>query len=153
MTGARNLFLKKRMYKRNIIVVGMMICFIVSFLPVTGSWYLSLNGRTDLSRLVISAMAVKKHLDQKTSQKEIARSIDNIFKELKIATGKIKGKKDSEKSRIQLTRIVPEFPLLSEHFRLKITQKYLYKITNKHNFYQSILLPPESPPPQIEFVI
>jgi len=147
MTGARDLFLR-RIHKRNIIAVGMMICFIVSFLPVTGSWYLSLNGQTDLSGLVISAMTVKKHLDQKTSQKEIARTIDNIFKELKFATGKIRVKKDSEKSRIHLTRIVPEFPLQPEHFRLKIAQEYFYKITDKHSSYQSILILIDPPPPR-----
>jgi len=147
MAGKKNFFLI-RMNKRDIISIGMMIFFIAAYLPVTSSWHISMKGRLDLSRLVISAMTLKTHLTETTSEKKRAQSIDAVFKELKFATGKIKVKNSPEKNKIHLTQIVPEFPLRSESFRMRVVQTYLYKITEIKKLYQSISLFIDPPPPK-----
>jgi hypothetical protein len=151
MTGRNNLFFK-RMNKRDIISIGMMICFIVSYLPVTSSWYISLNGRLDLSRLVISAMTMKNHIDRKSPEKELARSIDSVFKELKIATGQVKIHKTPEKKALLLTEILPEYPVLKFLSNLNSYQDFFILIPYKNVFYQTDQLPPEPPPPELMFV-
>ncbi len=147
MAGKTTLFLRK-FNRKEIIAMVMIICFIVSYLPVTQSWYLSLNGRSDLSRLVISAMAVKKHLEQKTSEKAVAQSIDLIFKELKIATGITKIKLAPGKPKVLLTEIVPEFPLVPESFRFRMFQDYLDTIWSRMTLYHSISLSIDPRPPR-----
>lgn len=136
------------MNKRDIISIVMMICFIVAYLPVTSSWYISVKGRLDLSRLVMAATTLNAHIDKKTSEKKLARSIDIMFNELKFATGKIKVEKGPEKSEVLLTEILPEFPLIPKSFRIKVVQRSLYNITDNNNFYQSISLFVDPPPPK-----
>lgn len=138
--------------KQGIISIGVVICFIVSFLPLAGSWYLSLEGRTDLSRLVISAVTVKKNLDKKLPEKKIAQSIDNIFKELKFATGQVKMSTTPEQKLIRLAKIIPEYPVLNRISILNAYQDFFVLIPYKNVFFQTHRLPPELPPPETMFV-
>ena len=140
------------MNKRDIISIGMMICFIVSYLPVTSSWHISMKGRLDLSRLVISAITMKTHFDQKTSEKKRARSIDAVFKELKFATGQVKLHKTPGKKPIHLTENLPEYPVLSALSGLNAYLDSFILIPHKNVFYQNDLFPPDTPPPELRFI-
>lgn len=151
MAGKKNFFLI-RMNKRDIISIGMMICFIVSYLPVTSSWHISMKGRLDLSRLVISAMTLKQHFAQKTSEKKLARSIDAVFKELKFATGQVKLHKTPGKKPIHLTEILPEYPVLKALSGLSSYPDFFILVPYKKVFYQTDQSPPDPPPPELRFI-
>jgi hypothetical protein len=151
MAGKKNFFLVW-MNKRDIIAIGMMICFIIAYLPVTGSWHISMKSRLDLSRLVISTMTLKQHFAQKTSEKEISRSIGTMFNELKFATGQVKLHKTPEKKPIHLTEILPEYPVLSVLSGFDPFPDFYILIPHKKIFYQNDALPPDTPPPELRFI-
>lgn len=148
--------------KKHMTAAVMLVCFSFSYLPVTGSWYMSMNGRSDLSRLIISAMMVKKQLFQNASNKEISnketskkdldRSMQLVFKELKIATGQVKVGETHKKSAITLTEIVPDFPVPGIRPILNSCQDYFILISYKNIFHKFDQFPPDPPPPEHLFV-
>lgn len=140
-----------QMHKQRIISIGMMFCFAVAYLPVTNSWYLSLNGRANLTRLVISAVSIKMQQDKKILRKELPRSFDNMFRELKIAVGLEKVQKSPEKKVISLTVIFPECPVLKIQSMPNTYHDSSNLIPYINVFYQTEQFPPEPPPPECVF--
>jgi hypothetical protein len=130
-----------------LITLWMILCFSVSYLPVTNSWYLAMNGQDNLSRIVASVVRAKIELDEKTSAETVNQTINNIFKELKIATGIIKVQNPPRKGKISLIEINPDKPLQPAPFRLLVDKRQLYALSTNHKNYQSVSLSIETPPP------
>ncbi len=139
-------------HRRRIIAFWMILCFGVSYLPVTNSWYLSMKGREDLTRLVTSMVRVKIDVDQKIPAGEFHQTMDKMFTELKIATGKVKIENTPEKGKVLLVEIVPEFALQPGLFRLCVDQKRLYSVSDQDQTHPSIFLTIDTPPPENRFV-
>lgn len=145
MIHCRNIL---RDHKR-LIALFMAISFTVSYLPVTDNWLISFKGRANLSALVISAMAVKKVFGTKNETRELAGSLNSVFKELKIATGQIRPIKEQKSGPVFLTEIHPEYPLLSDLSSLSADSGTGQSVPDLQTFYQSIILSPDPPPPEI----
>jgi len=135
--------------RRRMIALCMAICFTVSYLPVAGHWLVSFKGRADLSALVVSAMKVKALVSGSSSKKEVSHSVNFVFNELKIAAGIVKVKKKPEKDSVQLTEIVPEFPIKPLSGQLILYDNFLGLIIEPdQNIYPfSPLIDP--PPPRL----
>ncbi len=138
--------------KKHMIAAAMLVCFSVAYLPVTGTWYLSMNGRSDLTRLIVSAIMVKKHVFQVSSPKDLDRSMQSIFKELKIATGQLKRHETHKKSAVSLTEIVPDFPVPGMRLMFSAYPDFFVLMFNKKNVYKIDPFPPDLPPPEHVFV-
>ncbi|NWH05644.1 hypothetical protein [Desulfobacter latus] len=134
---------------KRLIVLFMAISFAVSYLPVTDNWLISFKGRTNLSALVISAMAVKKVFGTKNETRELAGSLNLVFNELKIATGQVRPVKEQKNGPVLLTEIHPEYPLSSNLSSLSADFGTGQRVPDLQSFYQSIILSPDPPPPEI----
>ncbi|MFH2093476.1 MAG: hypothetical protein ABIJ31_14045 [Pseudomonadota bacterium] len=139
---------KNRANQQRIIALWMMFCFMVSYLPVTHSWYLSLKGRDDLAQIVVAVVQAQIDIKKNAPVKDRKQALDNIFKELKIATGKITVMPAPDKGGILLTQINPEIPLLQTSFRLRVDKTHFYTIMNEIKQYQSIFLTIDPRPPE-----
>ena len=126
----------------------MLGCFIIAFLPVTGSWFLSFNGRSNLAALVISASRIKPSAVASGCEKETSESLRRLFIELKIATGQVKLKKAKDKGKIGLIKILPQFPIRPAPFKLRIIQKLTGLIFEPDFHYISISHSIDPPPPR-----
>lgn len=134
---------------KHIIWLCMLVCFTMAYLPITSTWFLSFNGRSDLSALVTCAVRIKtKALEPTSSPKKIAQSLKALVKELKIAAGLAKVEKIPDKNKICLIEIMPEFPVKPAPFRLKIIQKSVGTIFEPDHSYTSVLLLIDPPPPR-----
>lgn len=134
--------------RHRIICFLMVMCFSVSYLPVTNYWYVSIKGQEDLTRLVALMARAKINIDNKQSPEAVNQAIDSLFKELKIAAGIVQPDPPLEKGKITLVEISPEFPVHPVMFRLRIDKKQLYGLTGHDPFYQSICLSIDTPPPE-----
>jgi hypothetical protein len=119
---------------------------------VTGTWYLAMSGRSDLTRLIVSAMMVKKQVIQDTANKDLDRSMQSIFKELKIASGQIKRHETHQKPTVCLTEIVPDFPVPGMRLVLTAYPDFFILMSDKKKVYQTDPFPPDLPPPERLFV-
>jgi hypothetical protein len=125
----------------------MILCFAVSYLPVTNSWYLAINGQDNLTRILTSVVKTKIALNEKTPAEQVNQTINNIFKELKIAAGIIKAKVPPKKNKISLIEINPDKALQPAFFSL-IHGKQLYALSIHYKRYKSVYLSIETPPPR-----
>ena len=130
-----------------IISLWMILCFAVSYLPVTNSWYLAISGQDNLTRILAGIVKVKIELDEKTPAEQVNQTINNMFRELKIATGIIKVRTPPPKNKISLIEINPDKPLQPGSFSL-IPRNQLYALSISYKKYQSVYLPIETPPPR-----
>jgi hypothetical protein len=147
LTGSRH---RAKTHQR-IIAFVMLLCFAVSYLPVTNYWYLTFNGTQDLTRLLASMIRVKIDMDHQTPDRSVNQNLDNMFKELKIATGQIAPETPSGTGKIALVQIAPEFPLKPSPFSLYMYKKYQFCLYLFENNYQSVFLSIDTPPPEILF--
>ncbi len=152
MTGKKNLY-SIRINKKCIISFCVVICFIVSYLPVTQSWYISLANQSNLSRLIISAIKVKKQILHGASDKEVSRSMRSIFHELKLATGQINLNKIPKKKSINLTEIKADLPVPGLSQYSYCYDDFFSLIVYESIFYQLDQLPPDPPPPEHNFTV
>lgn len=134
--------------KQRIISMCMLGCFVIAYLPVAGTWFLSLNGRSNLAALVISASRINSPVVASGCEKETSESLSRLFKELKIATGQIKIKKVPDKGKISLIKILPQFPIRPAPFESRIIQKMTGLIFEPDFHYISIFLSIDPPPPR-----
>jgi hypothetical protein len=148
LTGSRH----RAKFHQRIIAFVMLLCFAVSYLPVTNYWYLTFNGTQDLTRLLASVIRVKIDMDDQTSDRSVNQNLDNMFKELKIATGQIAPETPAGTGKIALVQIAPEFPLKPAPFSLFMNKRHQMCLYMFENNYQSILLSIDTPPPEISFV-
>jgi hypothetical protein len=133
---------------KQIISFWMILCFAVSYLPVTNSWYLSIKGREDLTRLLASVARTQMAFDREEHAETVSQTMADMFTELKIAAGIIRKDTPPEKGSISLVHIVPEFPVQPLPFKLKVDKKQYDHLFCLSKNYQSVFLPIDTPPPE-----
>ncbi len=126
----------------------MLACFTMAYLPVTSTWFLSLNGRSDLAALVVSAVKVKPNMADSPSKKELSRALNQLFKELKTAAGLATPDATPEKSGIHLIHITPEFPIKPGPCCLNTIQAFMGTVWPPFYQYTSVFLFIDPPPPR-----
>lgn len=134
--------------KQRIILSWVILCFAVSYLPVTNSWYLSPNGRDGLTRMVVTVVRAGIEIGNKKDAVACNQSIGDVFKELKMATGKIKIQSPFQKGWISLIEINPDVFLKTDVFCICCEKKILYSIRIQNRQYQSAILSIDTPPPE-----
>jgi hypothetical protein len=142
----------EKIRKHRVICFLMMVCFAVSYLPVTTHWYVGFSDRENLTFLVTAMVGLKMDTENRESVKSVNQSMDTLFKELKIAAGIVQPDPLPEKGKVTLVEIVPEFPVHPALFRLRMDKKRLYGLSDHEKHYQSVLASLDPPPPAHRFV-